>query len=137
MPVSQRTTLTSPADAAAAAATSDDQEQQPRAPVHVPAHHSGHVDSPLLALLNHLPEVVQVHVLPRLHTSDLAMMGRVCSVSRAVVKACGLPRAGVSRREPLCRIFFMCSVERLVWARAHGCPWRAGQGFARAVRLPT
>jgi len=66
-------------------------------------------------------------VLPQLHTADLAMLGRVCAVSRAAVKVSGLPRAGVSRREgPLMTKYFVGSIERLTWARAHGCKWLAG-----------
>ena len=82
--------------------------------------------SPLLGgLLGELREVFATEVLPRLDPTDIALVSRVGSASRAAVVASGLPRAGTQGGGPL-NLKELCGcVERLAWAKVNDCPWVA------------
>jgi hypothetical protein len=82
--------------------------------------------SPLLEpLLEELPKVLAVEVLTRLDPTDLTLVARVGPVSRAVVVASGLPRAGANGGALLNVEDFVGSTQRLAWAKDNGCPWNA------------
>ena len=79
--------------------------------------------SPLLSFLEEYPDLVRDEVLPRLDSTDRAVLAQVGPPLMAAVVASDLPRAGKSAGMPLRLKEFCGSVGRLAWARVNGCPW--------------
>ena len=84
----------------------------------------------LLLLLSELPDVFAAEVLTRLDPIDRTFLAQVGGACRAAVAASDLPCAG-TRGEVLGRSVwvvthhlkdFCTTVERLLWAKANGCP---------------
>jgi len=73
-------------------------------------------------LLEELPEVVDLLVLPALDSTSLELLARVGRGCRAAVVSSGLPRAGCTWGLPFRLSAFCGSVERLAWAKEHDCP---------------
>jgi len=87
-------------------------------------------DSPLLGrLLQDLPAVFDVEVLPRLDPTARALLGRCGQACRdAVLRSPDLPCAGRTLGLKLEVANFVGSVKLLAWAKAKGCPWRNSLG---------
>jgi hypothetical protein len=88
--------------------------------------------SPLVDLLERVPDLVAQKVLAHLDPIDRTFLAQTGGTCRAVVVAADLPRAGTKEKMLEGRSVwvvthrlteFVGSIERLAWAKASGCPW--------------
>jgi len=80
---------------------------------------------PLLDLLLRHPDFFAKEVLERLHPVDRTMLAHVGRPWLAAVMSSGLLRVHNRGWARICFRELCLSAERLAWAKANGCPWRA------------
>jgi hypothetical protein len=88
----------------------------------------------LSQLAKKLPDVFAHEVLRRLNPRTRAMLAETSRALRTAVAAAGLPRVLGKRKLKLKLRYYANSIERLAWAKAHGCPW-SDQICARLAML--